>query len=54
MIRRQRKAHLTVWTVLAFALPLVLVTILVLASGQVSERAPVQLELPSSHAGGGG
>ena len=51
MIRRQRKTHLRVWTVLAVLLPLSLAVILSLASSQVIERAPVRLEPPKGSGG---
>jgi hypothetical protein len=46
MIRRQRRAHLWIWTVLAVLLPLGLAVILSLAASQVIERAPQQIEPP--------
>lgn len=47
MIRRQRRNHLRVWTVLAVFLPLSLAVILSLAASQVVERAPERLAPPS-------
>jgi hypothetical protein len=44
MIRRQRRAHAAIWTVLAVALPLALVVILANAPGPLPERVPVRLD----------
>ncbi len=45
MIRRQRRAHAMIWTVLAVALPLALVVILANAPGSaLPERPPVRLD----------
>lgn len=43
MIRRQRRAHVKIWTLLAVLLPLSLVVILAFAPGPAYERAPVRL-----------
>lgn len=54
MIRRQRRIHVRVWTVLAVLLPLSLAVILSLAASQVIERAPVRLDPPVATEGTGG
>lgn len=45
MIRRQRRAHARIWTVLAVALPLTLLLILANApGGALPERPPLRLD----------
>lgn len=53
MIRRQRRLHARIWTLLAVLLPLAVGIILAKAPGPVYERAPVRLD-PATGGGSGG
>lgn len=54
MMRRQRRAHLAIWTALAMLLPLALLVIFALAASETIERVPVKLEGARAATGTGG